>query len=535
MVEIISDLNFKNILADYKDAFFDAKKYWAIYLFFITIAFLSTLNGGNILHPKFEMAAFGLIAVLGVFSILFYFLHKDDCELHKVAFVVILIFGILCAFATPILFHSDELEHFTRSEITSQGVIVPDWIGDEFGIDRLYNKTDGEFSDAYNFGAGFRTIKSVGILEDLHGETVFTTTHDTDKINYTPHIRASAFEQNPFYGYLPQAIGMFIAKLLDLNVIWLLWLGRIFNLIFYAAVIALAVRIAPTLKMPLMAISCIPVALFHAASTSIDAMIFAVGILSFAYFLHLHQSDENSIEIKHLVIYTALCLMLGLCKLPYLAFIFLLLLVPRKNFKNDNMLIFILLSIAFIGICGLLWSGYATNALEHSWRSGLNYVNSTQQLNYIKNPYNMFKFFTYVLNDGTYKMLPELINFDYGLTASQSRYGFIITAVEAFLAVVLFAYPAKVRFDLKTKLGALFVFVMIYFGTFFVQLLTWAYVGKFNTGVHIRYFIPLFCLIPVICQLNFSDDEEKIFERYTFVFIIGFMAALILAIVTRFY
>ena len=535
MVEIGSSFDLKNVLASYKDAFFDTKKYWIIYLIFITATFLSTLTGGNIIHPKFEIAAFGLIAVLGVFSILFYFMHDDDCELHKVAFVVILIFGILCAFATPILFHSDELEHFTRSEITSQGVIVPDWIGDEFGIDRLYNKTDGEISDAYNFGAGFRTIESVRVLEDLHLETVLTTTHDTDKINYTPHIKGSAFEQNPFYGYLPQAIGMLIAKLLDLNVIWLLWLGRIFNLIFYAGIICLAIMIAPTLKMPLMAISCIPVALFHASSTSIDAMVFGFGILSFAYFLYLHQSDENSIEIRHLVIYSVLCLMLGLCKLPYLAFIFLLLLIPRKNFKNDNILIFILLSIAFIGICGLLWSGYATHALLHSWRSCFNYVNSTQQLNYFKNPHNMFKFFRYVLNDGTYMILPELINFDYGLAASQSRYGFIIAAVEAFLAIVLFAYPAKVKFDLKTKLGALFLFVLIYFATFFIQLLTWANVGEFNSGVHIRYFIPLFCLIPVICQLNFSDDEDKRFERYTFVFIIGFMATLILAIVTRSY
>ena len=108
-------------------------------------------------------------------------------------------------------------------------------------------------------------------------------------------------------------------------------------------------------------------------------------------------------------------------------------------------------------------------------------------------------------------------------------------AVEAFLAVVLFAYPSKVKFDLKTKLGSLFIFIVVYLGTFFVQLLTWADVGDMNVGVHIRYFIPLMCLIPIICQINFSSNEDKSFDNYTFVFMIGFMATLILALATRFY
>lgn len=315
MIEVAENFDFKDTLTGYKDVFLSSKKYWIIYLIFITTAFLTTLTEKNIAHPKIALIAFALIAVLGVFCILFYFLHNSDEELYKVAFVSILIFGIICAFAVPILFHSDEMEHFTRSEITSQGVVVPDWIGDEKGIDRLYNHTSGEKSNAYNKGVGFNTIGSWKFFEKNRGKTVIAATGDTDKINYSSYIRGSAFEQNPFYGYLPQAIGIAIAKLLDLNVIWLLWLGRIVNLIFYACIIALAVRIIPTLKMPLIAISCIPVSIYHASSVSIDSMFIAFGILLVAYFLYLHQSGEKSIENKHLVIFSVLCLLFGLCKL----------------------------------------------------------------------------------------------------------------------------------------------------------------------------------------------------------------------------
>ena len=475
------------------------------------------------------------MAILGVFCILFYFLHDNDEELYKVAFVIILSFGIICALTVPILLHVDELEHFTRSELTSHGEFIPHWIGDEMGIHRLYNLTDGEFSDEFNHGVGFYSIGSLRFYEDDSGKTVFDTTHGSDKINHTPYIRPSAFEQNPFYGYLPQAIGIFIAKLLDLNVIWMLWLGRIFNLVCFAFLVALAVKITPCLKMPFIAVSCIPVTIFHASSVSIDSMIFGLGILAVAYFLYLHQSSENSIENKHWIIFTLLCLLLGLCKLPYLAFIFLLLLVPKDNFKDANALPLIILSILIVAICGILWSRYSMPALMHSWRSSFNQVNSTGQLKYLlNNPLAILKFFQLSITNGLFEITGELINFDYGSESSFARYSFIIMAVEAFVAIVLFAYPSKIRFDLKTKLGSLLIFLVIYFGTFFVQLLTWANVGQMNFGVHIRYFIPLFCLIPVFFQLNLLNDSRN-FDRYTFVFIIGFMATLILALVTKYY
>ena len=532
-----SDFNLKNTFNDYRNVFFDYKKYWLVYLVFITITTSSFITRDNIVHPKFELGIFILAAILGVFCILFYFLHNDDNELYKVAFVVILSFGIICAFITPIVCHIDEIEHLTRAEITSHGEFVPHWIGDEKGIHRLYNHTnEGEISTAYNRGVGFQTIAAMIFFENARSVTVFETNKDANKINNTPYIRGSAFEQNPFYGYLPQAVGILVAKLLDLTNMWMLWLGRIFNLIFFACVIALAVKISPCLKMPLMVVSCIPVTLYHSASLSIDAMIFALGILAVAYFLYLHQSEENSIDNKHIIMFSALCLLLGLCKLTFLPFIFLLLLVPRKNFKSDNILPFIILSVIVVAICGVLWSRYSTSTLMHSWRSSLNYVNTTQQWDYYcSHPYKIIEFLQNTLGKGFSGMLNELINFEYADISSQTRYAFIIMAIEAFLTLALFAYPYKVKFDLKTKLGASFILLFIYFATFFTNLFIWAKVGEMNTTVHIRYFIPLFALIPIIFQLNRSDDDSFKFDRYTFVFMLGFMATLIVAIAARFY
>ena len=268
-------------LKDYKNMLFKSKKYWLIYLVLILVLGLSTASQKNFIHPDFLILTFVLVAVLGIFCIVFYFLHDSDEELYKVAFVFIICFGIVCALIVPICDVSDEIEHLTRSEITSQGVIIPHWTGEDIGLEGLYNHTEGEkISSQKNTGVGFNSISAMNFFSGSLGVTVFDTGHDTDKITYDPLIIDSAFEQNPFFGYLPQAVGIFIAKLLDLNVIWILWLARICNLLFYAAVVSIAIRKTPVLKIPLLAVSCIPISMYQASSASIDAMIISLSILA---------------------------------------------------------------------------------------------------------------------------------------------------------------------------------------------------------------------------------------------------------------
>ena len=99
-------------------------------------------------------------------------------------------------------------------------------------------------------------------------------------------------------------------------------------------VISLAIKKTPVLKMPLLAVACIPISIYQAASVSIDCMIIALGIYSIAYFIYMSQAEENSLTSRDIAVFTVICIILGLCKLTYLAFIFLLLLVPLKNYQN---------------------------------------------------------------------------------------------------------------------------------------------------------------------------------------------------------
>ena len=536
-----ANFEIKSVFNDYKDMLFKSKKYWLIYLVLILILGISTMNNKNILNQHFVMLTFAVVSVLGIFSIVFYMLHDSDEEFYKVAFIIILIFGITTALILPICDVSDEIEHLARAEITSQGVIIPHWTGEDMGVEGLYNHTEGErISSEKNTGAGYNSIRAYNFFSGSLGKTVFQTSHDADKIDTTHFIIDSAFEQNPFFGYLPQAIGVFLAKLLDLNVIWILWLARICNLIFYAGVVSLAIKKTPALKLPLLAVACIPISMYQASSASIDCMIIGLSILSISYFIYMCRAPDRSLTIKNIAVFSVICLMLGLCKLPYLAFVILLIFIPSKKFEKDKKhnLPILLISIAAVAVIGILWSRYSAPTLLHSWRSSHNLINSTLQMNYVMHhPSSISKFIYNIIFLEIPNMLTGVFSFfgAHQFHHYTDRYHFVTAALLIYLAFVLLAYPRNVKFELKTKLGSIFTIIMIYVGICFIQLLTWASVGYYNLGISTRYFIPLFCLFPIAIWIKQIQLDKDKFDKYAMVFMIVFMATLIISFASKYY
>ena len=325
-----------------------------------------------------------------------------------------------------------------------------------------------------------------------------------------------------------------------MNVIWMLWLGRIFNLISYAFLISLAIKKAPVLKIPLLAVACIPLSIYQAASVSIDSMVIGLGILTIAYFLYLYKASPQSLDTKHVALFCGLSLLLGLCKLPYLAFVFLILLVPKENFKDKNILRYMLLGILIVAFAGVLWSTYSEPALMHSWRSKLNYMNPALQAEYlINNPLAILNFLRLIFTQTLGITVNGLFNFFAAGSAYHysDHYTLITVFLWIFLAFTLLFYPNKSKFNSKARLGSLLILLMVYVGTCFIQLLTWADVGNTNIGVSTRYFLPLFALLPIIVPFSIRklDEFKESYDKYAMIFIIGFMATLILAFATKYY
>ena len=520
------NMKFMHKLSIFKENIYKSKKYWIIYLALIIFASISMLGIKNYQQPLIEIALIIIVALLGIICISFYSNHNNNKQLYKFVFIVILTFGIVCSILSPICCAPDEVEHFVRSEMTSRGEFFPNY---ENGSYLTIQSTIDLINDSAK-------IDSDTGYYSVNGEhsSILKTDSDTKPINTTLVKFPSAFAQNPFYGYLPQAIGMFIAKLFNLNCIWLLWLGRIFNTLLYASLVAIAVKKTPILKIPLFIISVIPLSIFQCASLSIDSMVNGLGILTIAYFFYLYKSPDYSLNKKHIIIFCILSLLLGLCKITYFIFIFLILFVPKQKFEEKRMYYKSIIYIAIIGILAILWiKFYVTPGTLNSFRGPhmeLRNINPTAQLSFIlSHP-----------RDFLISMLevPKLY-FDTDLLFNSRIFGFnhFNSFYLMFLGTICLLYP-KEEFDIKSRAGALVISTLLYFGTYVNFLFSWTPVSNLEaiSGVQPRYFLPLFALFPFIFGINNNTNNNTYeIDFYLITIAITFLASMLLSLGIRIY
>ncbi len=478
----------------------------------LLIIFIISIIGVNIVifdSQNFKSSFFILTILYTLISgiICLYYYNKTK-NIEKSIFLIIMLFGLLCVFLSPLNSVSDEGEHFMRSEITSHGDFFPQYI------------TNGSRT-------GFMSIESLAHMP--MDKTFFKTTDwNNQPINKTPRVVNSAFEQNPFYAYLAQAIGIDIAKLLNLNQISMLWLGRFFNLVMYAVFAYIAIRETPILKIPIAVVATFPLAIIQAASFSSDGFIFGFSFIVLAYLLKMYSAKDKSLTKKEIGIYTILVIILSLSKVTLGALALLILIVPKSNFKNPNDRYFGILSIIIVAGILLVWTKfYAVDCISHSWRANLfreKHVNSTEQLHYILSSPQSIVTFLHIGNQ-----IPVQIDALSKLYTNYDNFKLFSFVYSIFFVIFSLFYPIKDKIEKNTRIINALTVLIIIFGTYFVQFLTWAPVGSKNlvdAGVVPRYFLPIFILIPLI--INYKNFKIKDSDSIIITCILCFLSGMLI-------
>ena len=131
--------------------------------------------------------------------------------------------------------------------------------------------------------------------------------------------------------YIPQALGISLARVLGLGSLGLLYLGRIFNLLAFAAVSYAAIRRMPFSKEVLFGVSLLPMSLHLIASLSYDSVIMA-GIFLFAAQCFYLAFEKEQVRIPDILLLAVVMAVVGPCKMVYAVFMGLCLLIPVKKF-----------------------------------------------------------------------------------------------------------------------------------------------------------------------------------------------------------
>ena len=496
-------------MIDYKNLN-NYKKSLIILLLSIIIINIVIFNRANF-KSSFFILTLIYTSICGIVSLYYYNKTKN---IERTVFMIIVLFGLLCVFLSPINSVSDEGEHFMRSEITSHGDFFPQYI------------TQGNKS-------GFMSIDSLAHMP--MDQTFFeTNSWNTQPINTTPHLVNSAFEQNPFYAYLAQAIGIDLAKLLNLNQISMLWAGRFFNLLLYASFTFIAIKKTPILKVPMAVVAAFPLAIVQAASFSSDSFIFSFSFIVIAYLLYMYKAKEGSLTKKEIGIFTILVIILGFSKVTLGGFALLILIVPKSNFKNpkDKYLGFLSIFITLIAL--LIWAKfYAVGSISHSWRASLfaqKHVNANDQIKYLLSDAHGIITFLQIGNQ-----IPVQIDALSKLYTNYNNFPLFNIIYALFFILFCLFYQIEDKIKRNTRIITAFSLFIIIFGTYLVQYLTWAPVGAkdlIESGVVPRYFFPILVLITLIIKYKNSriKNNETLIVTCILIFLCGmltFMAGML--------
>lgn len=302
-----------------------------------------------------------------------------------------------------------------------------------------------------------------------------------------------------FVQYIPQAVGIAIARFFTDSVYLITYGGRIVNMIVAIALLYFAIKIMPFGKKLILIPAMIPIAIEGFTSLSPDSMTISMAFLYIAYILYLAFGNKEKINYKDKAVLLIMSIVIALCKIVYIPLVGLILIIPKEKFEKENNKNKILNFVVIAGIAiiiNLVWLAISSRYLA-TFREGDSKV---QVLLALQNPIKYIQNLLYTLNLNGSNYMMSLFGADLGWGELIKLYSIV---PYSFIGIYLFA--AITDNELKNKfkkyqlvwiiLVTLAIIILI-FTSLYVQ---WTTVGRDSiAGVQGRYFLPIIPLIMLI-------------------------------------
>lgn len=388
--------------------------------------------------------------------------------------ITILTLGFILSITTNIYHEVDEKRHFMSAlNIAVGNFDFKNGLTDEKYNNIEFNTLPVNFAMEYYNKEGKLQIQEIS--ED---ETIYST----------------PTEEIPLL-YLPSSIGINVARILGGSMADIFIAGRMFNLIIYGILIAIAFKLLPFKKNVFYSICLMPMSLVLATSYSLDGITIGLISIFIAYALKLYKEDYDKITIKKFITLITLFLIAITCKRgAYLGIALIMLLLPvvkimKNNKKTRNVAIVLVLLIIIVGM-------FQAFSMIGQTEGDVRVKNTSpsMQIEYLlEKPtriievyYNFVKISIFNLNWYSAFNLAEFFGNAY--------------KVGTFLLFVFILYTAitdnTYRFNKKEKIINCSAFFLTYFITSFIIYIAYTKVGADCViGYPGRYLIPVLPLL----------------------------------------
>lgn len=396
------------------------------------------------------------------------------------------------SFLVPPTQTPDESRHFLRAVQFSQG----DWIA---AIDPNTNLAGGVLPNAV-----FDFVRQSTSTDFLQGEESFRTIrarlHALGRASKTaPPLtqkRFGAFPTPTVYPpdlYIPQLVGIRVAKLFSDKVYVWFYSSRVFNattavlIVFWALLI-----VGPERSALLMVPAMLPMTLYQFCSISDDASLIALSILFAALCVCFWSSDGTGLRSALI-----LCLALIVMGKPVYVLFGLLLLTSYRRIGWRKSILFSSVACTIAGVCYLYWSylirGFLGRMGEHNGQ------NPAAQVKFIlSHPIKMPRVLLASIHQYGPRIAKELIGVFGWLELSLPPWFeyLSVLVIVGILILVLINYKKVTRFNLLIGISTV---VSIGIAIFMAGYILWTPPGAPTIAlVQGRYFIPAMAIIAIL-------------------------------------
>ena len=302
---------FEKIVKDWKFKL----THFSLMIVVLLIAMTSFINKDYTLQLPFNNIFANIsFSVTILFALVYYFVFKKfeekNFKLEKLYLCLAIPLGILYCIANPLGMVPDEDQHAKKSMVISNGIFFSN--RDENGNPK--DKLNAKIHEVVT-----RTITS---YEESFKRVTAPETEEEIEMVYSMATYAPIC-------HMPQALGMFITRVMGFGVSVQCYAARIVNMLLAIFITYFAIKVIPFKKQIVFFLGLLPLTLMEYASMSSDALTISSCIFYIAYILYLKYDDnKNKLTKKDIVLLTIMTIVVSLCKIVYIPLALLLFIIP---------------------------------------------------------------------------------------------------------------------------------------------------------------------------------------------------------------
>lgn len=371
--------------------------------------------------------------------------------------------------------------HTVRAEDLCAFVVDGGFLSRDIGIDG-WNYVRDHFDDSAVAG----TV-ALGSLSDVNPQALA----DVGLFTELPQLR------------LFPAFGIALGRILGLNHVIVFYLGRLFNMLFGATLVVLAVRTTPIGKNVMMIIALFPMTIQLIGSYSYDSGTIGLAFLCTALALKI-AFGEKSLSVKTLTAFFVVTALMAPCKPVYLVLAYIALFVPCGCFSSRKNVWVFRIAIAVVPVIAVALTrlGDVSGVVSDSSSNGVSYFSMST---FFSDPSGSFMMLVNTVEALGSFWLQNISGDSLGWFQENTSFP---DYVSYFLLFVLFlgsirSYDDGVEVPIVVRCGFVVLFFIGASGVVLSMWLSWTTATEvIIQGVQGRYFIPLLPMLMLAVRPN---------------------------------